>query len=279
MHQQGRLARRGEALERGGGHAHDYPPAAKARQDVAHRERALGGVELVSGLDQPGGRRRIEISAQRHDDDVAGKRAHVGVDAPGLRVDRADGGLDHPQSWLVDGPVGVKHLGGPPLAEHDVEFGEPEHEAVGLVHQDDVRVLAQRRGQRRRQFQAAKARPEHQNPGPAAHCVGREVTARAWYVVLCGPGRAGPAVRGSRSPGTGPGPTPATLGRAAAAGVRGRWAPLPRQKAGRGSARRTPRTGRRRRRWWPGRSRRAPRRWFSRRSPGGTPRSAAGPCP
>jgi len=75
----------------------------------------------------------------------------------------------------------VKHLGQPPLSEHDVKAGEPEHEAVGLVHQDDIRVLAQRRRQRRRQFQATGACPEHQNPGPAAYRVCREVTARAWY--------------------------------------------------------------------------------------------------
>jgi hypothetical protein len=99
----------------------------------------------VSRLDQAGRRSQIQIGAQGQDDDVAVEAAHVRFNPLGLRIDRADGGLDESQSWLGDVPVGMKHLRGPPLAEHDVELGEPEDEAMGLVHQDDVRVLAQHR--------------------------------------------------------------------------------------------------------------------------------------
>ena len=65
-------------------------PPSKSAEHVAQRERAGDRVELVAALDEPGRRRRVEVGAERDDEDVGVERAGVGLDALGGRVDRAD---------------------------------------------------------------------------------------------------------------------------------------------------------------------------------------------
>ncbi len=109
VHQQRGLARRGRALERRRGDADDHPAAVEVGQHVAQRERAGDGVELVAALDQAGRGRRVEVGAERDDEDVGVERPGVGLDALGDRVDRPDGRLDEPHAGLDEVAVGVAH--------------------------------------------------------------------------------------------------------------------------------------------------------------------------
>ena len=65
---------------------------------------------------------------------------------------------------LHDVAVGVVHRIRDGAPEHDVELGEPEHEPVGPIDQDDLDVVAEVLGEPRRQLQATEPRTQHHDP-------------------------------------------------------------------------------------------------------------------
>jgi len=129
--EQRRLARAGRALERRGGNADDDPPTAELVQDVASSERPGHGIELVTYLVQAGGRRWVQVGAKPH-------------------------------ARLDDVAVRMTYCLGGGTPEHHIELGEAEHEAVGLVDQDDVEVIAQLLRQACSQLQAAESGTQYQ---------------------------------------------------------------------------------------------------------------------
>ncbi len=163
MHQQRGLARRGRALERRRGHRDDHAAAGEVGEHVAQRERTGDRVELVAGLDESRSRLRVEIGAERDDEDVGVEGAGVGLDAFGVGVDGADRRLHELHTGLDEVAVGVTHLLGERSSEHHVELGEPEDEVVALVDEHDVDVVPELFGQPGRQLQAAESRPQHHN--------------------------------------------------------------------------------------------------------------------
>ena len=80
-----------------------------------------------------------------------------------LRVDRGDRLPQHAHARLRDVAVGQAHGVGRRAAEHHVELREAEHEAVVLVDQRHVDVVAERLRQRRAELEAAEAGPEHEH--------------------------------------------------------------------------------------------------------------------
>ena len=147
MHEQGGLARRRRALVRRTRDADDDAPALEPVEHVARRERAGLGVELVTRLDQPRRRGRVEVGAERDHQDVRVEGAGGGLDPARVRVDRHHVRLHETHAGLRDVGVRMVDLGGRPAAEHHVELGEAEHEAVGPVDEYDVDVVAELLGQ------------------------------------------------------------------------------------------------------------------------------------
>ena len=157
MHEQSRLARRRRALERCRGDPDDDPSSRKGGEDVSQREGTFGRVELVSHLEQSGGRRGVEVRAEREDEHVRFEGARIRLDPLRLRIDGADDALDEPDSGLLDVPVGMEHLVGLTTAEHDVELGEPKDEPLSLVDEGHVDVGSQPFRESGGKLQAAEA--------------------------------------------------------------------------------------------------------------------------
>jgi hypothetical protein len=106
----------------------------------------------------------VQVGAEGHHEHVALEGAGVGLHLAGRGVDRADRGLDELHAGLDHVRVRVVHGLGRGPAEHDVELGEPEHEAVGLVDEDDVGLLAELLGEPGRQLQPPEPCPEDHHP-------------------------------------------------------------------------------------------------------------------
>ena len=135
-------------------------PPSNSAQDVTRRERSLDGVELVAApLGEARGGLRVEVGAERDDQQIGLERPVVGLDATGRRVDRVDLRLDEVHSRFDGITVRVPHGLGRRAPEHDVELGEPEHERVVAVDQRDVDVIAER-------FRQAGGELEAAEPGP-----------------------------------------------------------------------------------------------------------------
>ncbi len=172
VQQQDALAGRGRALEGCAADADDDAALREARNGVAHPHGALERVELVARLGQAGRCAEVVVGSQRDDQDVGLVRARVGRDAPRLGIDRGDRLPQQADTRLdevaIRQPDGLGRL----AAEHDVELRVPEDEAVGLVDQRHVDLVAQRLGQRRRELEAAEARSQYQHSiGHAADCL------------------------------------------------------------------------------------------------------------
>ena len=118
----------------------------------------------MAALDEPGRGGGVEVSPERHDEDVGVEGPGVGLDAPGRRIDRPDRRLHEPHPGLDD----VRDTGDATAAagrapEHDIELREPEDETVALIDQDDIGVVTELVGQPGRQLQAAEPRAQHHN--------------------------------------------------------------------------------------------------------------------
>jgi hypothetical protein len=98
VHQQGRLARRGRALERRRGHPDHHVTAAEVTNGVAERERARDGVELVPAVDQTGGRSRVEIRTESDDEHVGIEQTGCRLDLPRFRIDGLHPRADEPHA-------------------------------------------------------------------------------------------------------------------------------------------------------------------------------------
>jgi len=101
--------------------------------------------------------------AQRHHQNVSLVRAVIGHDAPGFRVDRGDGLLAEPDVGHREVAVGKANGLRRPLAEHDVQLREAEHEGVRAIDQGDVDLVTQLAREAGRELEAAEAGPEHEH--------------------------------------------------------------------------------------------------------------------
>ena len=104
-----------------------------------------------------------QVGAQRDDHDVGVERARIGLDAARRWIDRSDRGLHEAHAGLHQVCVGMGHCIGDRPAEHHVELREAEDEAVRLVDEHDLRVVADRFGQGRRELQPTETGAENQN--------------------------------------------------------------------------------------------------------------------
>jgi hypothetical protein len=163
VHEQRRLARRRRALERRRRDTDDDPAAAEVREHVTGREGTVDRVELVPVLDEAGRGGRVQVGTERDHHHVGLERAGVGLDAALQRIDGADRRLDELHTGLDDVAVGVEHGIGLLAPEHHVELREPEHEALCLVDEDDLDVVAEPLRQRCRQLEPAEPGAEHQH--------------------------------------------------------------------------------------------------------------------
>ena len=163
VHEKRRLAGRGRALERRPGDADHHAASLEPRDHVREGEGPGHGVELVAVLDQPGCQLGVQVGAQSHDEDVGVERPCRGGGAPRDGVDGRDCRLDHAHAGLHDVDVPVDDVRGGHPTEHDVELGEAEDEAVGLVDQHDVDVVAELLRQTGRHLEAAEPGAQDQN--------------------------------------------------------------------------------------------------------------------
>ena len=142
----------------------------EAPHGVAHPHGALERVELVARLGQAGRRVHVVVGAERDDQHVGLVGAGVGGDAPGLGVDRGDRLLQQADARLDVLAVRQAHRLGRRAAEHDVELRVAEDEAVALVDERHVDLVAERLGQHRAELEAAEARSQHQYAVSCADC-------------------------------------------------------------------------------------------------------------
>ena len=137
-------------------------PPGEFGEHVAQRERAGLGVELVAALEEPGRRLRVQIGAERHDEDVGVEGAGVGLDPL-----RRSGSIARMVDCTNCTPGFTKSRYGwrtcsdrcPP--EHDLQLGEPEHEVVGLVDEHDVDVGSEFLRESGGQLQPTETRTQH----------------------------------------------------------------------------------------------------------------------
>jgi hypothetical protein len=95
--------------------------------------------------------------------DVSLVRAVIGHDAPGFRVDRGDGLLAEPDVGHREVAVGKANGLRRPLAEHDVQLREAEHEGVRAIDQGDADLVTRRARGAGRELEATEAGPEHEH--------------------------------------------------------------------------------------------------------------------
>ena len=166
VHEQRGLARRRRALERRRGDADDHPAAVEVREHVAQRERARHRVELVAALDEaraspPGrGRRRARRRGRRRRTCPASVSTRLA--AGSIAVDRR---LHEPHAGLDD----VGGTDGAPIGRRRApnmtsSFEKPNTNAVGLVDEHDLDVVAELLRQPRRQLEPAEPRAQHHHP-------------------------------------------------------------------------------------------------------------------
>ena len=94
-------------------------------------------------LNQARSRRRVQVSPEGDDQHVAFERAVVRLDREPLRIDSADRGLHEPYARLDQVAVRMMYRPRRGPAEHHVKLREAEHEALGLVDEDHVGLIAQ----------------------------------------------------------------------------------------------------------------------------------------
>ena len=165
VHQQRGLARRRRALERRRRHADDHPAAVEVGQHVAQRERAGHRVELVAALDQPGRGRRVEVGAERDDQDVGVERRRR-RSRPAWRPGRStDRGLHEAHARLDEVAVRVEHRRRPRSARTSRRAWRSRRRS-----RRSGRSGRPRRRRRTRRTTASSARghrSRHPAPGPA----------------------------------------------------------------------------------------------------------------
>ena len=161
MQQQGGFAGGRWALEALAHHADHRGTTLEPWEHVAQRRRAGDRVELVAACDQAGRGGRVQVRAEGHHQDVCLESAGRGLHPAGLRIERADLGLDEAHARLRNLSVGVTHRVRRLPAEHHIQFGEAEDEGVVLVDEHEVERVAEPLREDGCQFQAAKAGPQH----------------------------------------------------------------------------------------------------------------------
>ena len=105
-------------------------------------------------------RRRVKIGAERDHHHVTVDFAGIGLDPACVGVDRSDGGPYEAHPGLDDVGIPMHDAVSRPPSEHDVQLGEPEHEALALVDQRHVDAVAQLFGE------AWPTAPARQSPPP-----------------------------------------------------------------------------------------------------------------
>ena len=164
MHEQRRLARRRWAFERRRRDGDNDPTAVESVEDVSQREGARLRVELVTAFHQARRGVRMEVGAERDDQDVRIERAGVGHDTFLGRIDRADGRGHEAHAGLDQVAVVVPDRGRRLAAEHHVELREPEDKAVTLVDEHDVGVAVQTGREAAGHFQSAEPGTQYHDP-------------------------------------------------------------------------------------------------------------------
>ncbi len=147
MQQKGGFAGGRRALEGRRGDADDGGAFLEGRQHVAQRESARDGVELMAALDQPGGVLRMQVGAERHDQDIGLESPMVGHHPPGERIDGLHRRLQEAHAGLEDRAVWVTHVWRHLPSEHHIQFREAEDERVALVDEQDIDCIAESLGE------------------------------------------------------------------------------------------------------------------------------------
>ena len=107
----------------------------------------------------------VVVGPERDDEDIGLVHAFVGRHALGCRIDGSHRFAQQFYAGLGEVRIGMpdRRLSRPP--EQQIELGETEDEAVGLVDEGDLDAVAQRLRERGRQFQSAEAGAEDENAG------------------------------------------------------------------------------------------------------------------
>ena len=127
-------------------------PATEGGQHLAQCEGALDRVELVAASSSPGVASGCR-SAPRATTRMSASKAPASVSTWRVVGSIAvTGGSDEPHARLDDVGVAVHDPLGRHATEHHVQFGEPEHEAVGLVDEGDLGRVAAGLGHLGRHF-------------------------------------------------------------------------------------------------------------------------------
>jgi hypothetical protein len=132
VQQQRGLARRGRAFVWRRQHPDHHPTALELGERIVSLQRSIHRVELVPALEQSGRRRRIEISTERDDHDLALGRSGVRLHPPGIGIDRADRGLHEPNPRLDDVTVEMAHALGHRPPEHIISSLEKPNTNASL---------------------------------------------------------------------------------------------------------------------------------------------------
>src|SRR5262249_40544015 len=103
----------------------------------------------------------------------------VGLGEPGGRVDRAHRRLDEPHPRLVNAPVLVAYGVRVCAAEHDVELRVAEDEALGLIDEHDLDLVAELHRQTAGHFETAKTGAEHHDSRHTSDGTDRPPAARS----------------------------------------------------------------------------------------------------